>query len=52
MNNGNKTIDVGYRTAADSEYMAVVTFYRLMDSSFPEKKKIVVNDVEEIEDDQ
>ena len=49
---GNKTIDVGYRVVAENEHMAVVNFYEFMDCSFPDDRKIVVIDVEEIEDDQ
>lgn len=49
---GNKTIDVGCRVVAENEHMAVVSFYEFMDCSFPDNRKIVVIDVEEIEDDQ
>ena len=49
---GNKTIDVGCRIVAENEYMAIVNFYEFMDCLFPDNRKIVVIDVEEIEDDQ
>lgn len=46
------TIDVGYETEAQNEYMAAVNFYRFMSSFCSGYKSILVIEVEEIKNDK
>ena len=48
----NKTIDVGYETEAQNEYMAAVNFYRFISSFCSGDKSILVIEVEEIKNDK
>ena len=48
----DETIDVGYETEAQNEYMAAVNFYRFMSSFCSGDRSILVIEVEEIKDDK
>lgn len=47
-----ESIDVGYETEAQNEYMAAVNFYRFMNSFCSGDKSILVIEVEEIKNDK
>ena len=48
----DQTIDIGYETEAQNEYMAAVNFYRFMSSFCSGDRSILVIEVEEIKNDK
>jgi len=48
----DESIDVGYETEAQNEYMAAVNFYRFISSFCSGDKSILVIEVEEIKNDK
>ncbi|EID19824.1 hypothetical protein [Streptococcus anginosus] len=48
----DETIDIGYETEAQNEYMAAVNFYLFMSSFCSGDRSILVIEVEEIKNDK